>query len=168
MSVAVSLCDLRVLFDEGDERVLVLNAHELFDLLAVGKEREHRDALDVELRRDVLVCVDVDLRDGRRGFRGDRLDGGFEHLARSTPVRVEVDEHDGVVPDDLVEVVVSLDVDRLLGRSELRLQAFALLLADLVYVFRAGITHGRVLELDGFNRIAIVSLGHSSSGWLWD
>jgi len=72
---------------------------------------------DAELLGDRLVLVDVEFRHRGVALGGDVLDDWLEHVARATPVRVEVDQQEVVILAELGEVVLALDVDRLVGRG---------------------------------------------------
>jgi hypothetical protein len=65
-----------------------------------------------------LVGVDIDLGDGRIGLCGQGLDHRFEHPTGATPVGVEVRQDDIVLGEEVVEVGLTVDVERLVrGRS---------------------------------------------------
>ena len=121
--------------DRLDERLLVLNAdHPVFGL-AVDEQIQRGNALDLVPGGELLVGVNVHLGDGRGRRLGDRLDGRLEHLAGAAPVGVEVREHDVEVGQQLLEVVVALDVDWLVGRPRPAAELLFLLLADVLDVF---------------------------------
>ena len=89
---------------------MAFEADDLFYLLPIGEQDERRHASDAVRLCELLVGVDIDFRDGRAGLCGQRLDDRFEHLARATPIGVEVREDDVVLVDDIVEMVRSVDV----------------------------------------------------------
>jgi tritrans,polycis-undecaprenyl-diphosphate synthase [geranylgeranyl-diphosphate specific] len=119
------------------------------DRLPARVEHQGRDPPDAGLTRELLVAVDVDLRHRRRGVARDRLDGRLQHLARATPVGVEVDEDDVVVGRQFPEVRRALDADRFVGGAGIRValgpvagtfhQLPALLFADVLDVL--GLAH---------------------------
>src|SRR4051794_19971244 len=80
------------------------------DTLTEGHQR--RDALDAQRARELLVGVGVELgEDDVLVLLRLLLVDGSEPLARATPVRPEVDKHDVVLADGVLEVV-GVDVPR--------------------------------------------------------
>ena len=65
---------------------------ELGDDLAVAERLDRRDAADPVLARDLLVRVDVDLRERDALLGRLLLEHRPEHLARPAPVGPEVDD----------------------------------------------------------------------------
>ena len=79
---------------ERPQRFLVPCTDEVFDLLAVNEQEQRRHALDVVVAGKHLLAIDIDREDRCGRLRCDRFDDRFEHLARATPVRVEIDQYD--------------------------------------------------------------------------
>jgi hypothetical protein len=79
-----------VRFDHGAKLRFVLHSDESFRRLAVSEQDEGRNPLDTVLCGELLISVDVDLRYGRISLGRNRFDDWFEHLARPTPIGVEV------------------------------------------------------------------------------
>src|SRR5699024_9704700 len=73
---------------------------------AVAERHERRDRGDLELGGELLVRVGVHLRERDVLVRvGDALEHGAELLARTAPLRPEVDEGDAVGGHRLLEVL---------------------------------------------------------------
>jgi hypothetical protein len=105
-----------MLLDQGAKLCFVLHPDESFDRRSVDEQEQRRDAPNAVLTRKLLVRIDVDFRYSRVGLGSDRFDNRFEHLARATPVGVEVDQDDAMLVDDVTQVGRSVDRDRL-GRA---------------------------------------------------
>src|SRR4051794_32832862 len=78
-----------------EQLALALGADEALHLLAVLEHQEGRDAHHVEAPSGVGVVVDVELADGELALllAGDLGERGGDHLAGTTPLGPEVDEH---------------------------------------------------------------------------
>ena len=72
----------------------------------IAEDHERRDGLDLELGREHLLVLRIDLAEDDVGILvARRLEGGREHLARAAPVGPEVEDHDVVVVDRRFDVV---------------------------------------------------------------
>jgi hypothetical protein len=81
------------------------------DLLAVLEEKECRHIADAVLGCYVTDLVDIDLDEVDIVVRLVELDDlGRNHFAGSAPSRVEVDDHEAVLLDGVVELVGGLNV----------------------------------------------------------
>ena len=110
---------LRQLVDEGVDRRTRAGADELGDDLAVPERLDRRDPGDAVPARQLLVRVDVDLREGHVAPADRLLEDRGELFARPAPLRPEVDE-DGLAfrPLDHVRLECALgDVHQVLQRS---------------------------------------------------
>src|SRR6478672_1077199 len=87
--------DVRMLPDPGADRLGTPEADHAVDQLAAPKHAEGRDPHDPVADGDLLVLVRVELADLdlARELGRELLDDGLHHLARRTPVRVEIDHH---------------------------------------------------------------------------
>ncbi len=127
-----------VALDEVGEFALAADADDSLDGLAVAEQHHRRHAPDAVLLCEPLVVVDVHLRDRRRGGPGNALDDWRQLATGRTPVGVEVRQDDAVT-GQFREVVLALDVDRLVRRPRpfvvgpsLVQQLLALLFSNLV------------------------------------
>ncbi len=81
-----------------------LGAHGLGHLLAVHKQDQGRDRTDVEADGEIAVRVNIDLGDDNLHVLFKLLKDRHHGAAGTAPDGPEVDEHDGVVRDRLIEV----------------------------------------------------------------
>jgi hypothetical protein len=77
-----------------------------------AKTSEGRNPLDFVLARERLELIYVDFQDRSVSICGECPDRRLHHLTWPTPVGIEVDEHDVVVVDDIVELVGVTKLDR--------------------------------------------------------
>ena len=101
------------------ELLLRVGADDGLDRLAALEEDHRRDREHLEVRRRLLVLVDVQLHDAQIGaLGGDLLEHRRDHAAGAAPGRPEVDEHGGLGLDHLgLEVGVCDFVQRACHRG---------------------------------------------------
>jgi len=73
---------------------------------AVAEHHDRRDRRDADRLRQILLGLGVDLAEHHVGvLLGGLLEHRREHLAGTTPLGPEVEQHDAGLLDDLLEVV---------------------------------------------------------------
>src|SRR2546428_740775 len=95
-----------VLFDTFLERRSGHCPDDLVDELPALEEEEGRDPHDHVLLRDARVRVGIQFHERHlaRVFLGEVLDDRGDRFARRTPLGPEIDDHVGVLLDDLLEI----------------------------------------------------------------
>lgn len=86
-----------------------IRADDRVDLLAILEKDKGRHGTNTDFLRDLALLIDIDLVEAdllASGRVRDLFKDGADHLARATPRRPEVDDHNLVTASHLLELLV--------------------------------------------------------------